>query len=87
VPKSGKSPILRRDLPNLDYWVGKPVGFARPQFKRYKADLKNQTQPLSSWIVPSFEEGTYEAERNLVSSTNQEGARQITEVFGDRAFT
>ncbi|WP_374316839.1 site-specific DNA-methyltransferase [Aquabacterium sp.] len=86
VPRSGKTPILRRDLPDLEQWVGKPVGFGRPQFKRYKADLRNQTQPLSSWIVPSFEEGTYEAEANLTSATNQEGARQVAQIFGDRAF-
>lgn len=86
VPKSGKTPILRRDLPDLAQWVGKPVGFGRPQFKRYKADLRNQTQPLSSWIVPSFEEGTYEVEANLTSATNQEGARQVAQIFGDRAF-
>lgn len=86
VPKSGKSPILRRELPDLQQWVGKPIGFGRPQFKRYKADLRNQTQPLSSWFVPSFEEGTYEADTSLVSATNQEGARQVTEIFGDRAF-
>jgi adenine-specific DNA-methyltransferase len=86
VPKSGKTPLLRRDLPGLDYWVGKPVGFGRPQFKRYKADLRNQTQPLSSWVVPQFETGEYEAEGSLVSATNQEGARQIAQIFGDRAF-
>lgn len=86
VPRSGKSPILRRDLPNLEFWVGKPVGFGRPAFKRYKADLRNQTQPLSSWIVPTFEDGDYEAENSLVSATNQEGARQVAEIFGNRAF-
>ncbi len=86
VPKSGKTPLLRRDLPNLEFWVGRQVGFGRPQFKRYKADLRNQTQPLSSWIVPSFEEGDYEAENSFVSSTNQEGARVVAEIFGDRAF-
>ncbi len=86
VPKSGKSPNLRRDLPNLEFWVSRPVGFGRPQFKRYKADLRNQTQPLSSWIVPTFEEGDYEAENSFVSSTNQEGARIVAEIFGDRAF-
>lgn len=86
VPKSGKTPLLRRDLPNLEYWVGRPIGFGRPQFKRYKADLRNQTQPLSSWVVPTFEDGSYEAENNFVSSTNQEGARAVAEIFGDRAF-
>lgn len=86
VPKSGKSPTLRRDLPNLEFWVGRPVGFGRPQFKRYKADLRNQTQPLSSWIVPTFEDGEYEADSSFVSATNQEGARGVAEIFGDRAF-
>jgi len=86
VPKSGKTPLLRQDLPNLEFWVGRPVGFGRPQFKRYKADLRNQTQPLSSWVVPSFEQGSYAAETSFVSSTNQEGARIVAEIFGDRAF-
>ncbi len=86
VPKSGKTPLLRRDLPNLESWVGCKVGFGRPQFKRYKADLRNQNQPLSSWIVPTFEEGDYEAEGTFVSGTNQEGARVVAEIFGDRAF-
>lgn len=86
VPKGGRSLLLRRDLPNLEWWVGRPVGFGRPQFKRYQADLRNQTQPLSSWIVPAFEAGTYEAEESLVSATNQEGARQVSRIFGSRAF-
>lgn len=86
VPKSGKTPLLRRDLPGLEFWIGRRVGFGRPQFKRYKADLRNQTQPLSSWVVPSSEEGDYEAENSFVSSTNQEGARVVAEIFGDRAF-
>lgn len=86
VPKSGKTPLLRADLPDLEFWVGRPVGFGRPQFKRYKADLRNQTQPLSSWVVPTFEVDDYEAENSFISGTNQEGARVIAEIFRDRAF-
>jgi len=86
VPKSNKTPILRRDLPDIESWVGVPVGFGRPQFKRFKSDLRNQTQPFSSWIVPSFEDGTYEADNSLVSSTNKEGANQLAEIFGSRTF-
>jgi adenine-specific DNA-methyltransferase len=86
VPKVGKNPLLRRDLPDLGFWVARPVGFGRPRFKRYKADLRNQTQPLSSWIVPTAEAGDYEAETSFVAATNQEGARSIAEIFGDRAF-
>jgi len=86
VPKGGKSLLLRKDLPDLSYFVGKPVGFGRPQFKRYKADLRNDTQPLSSWIVPSFEDGDYEADNSFVSGANQEGSRDISTLFGDKAF-
>lgn len=86
VPKIGKNLLLHRDLPNLEFWVGRPVGFGRPRFKRYKAELRNQNQPLSSWIVPQAEDGDYEAENSLVSATNQEGARQVAEIFGNRAF-
>mgnify|MGYP000845375881 FL=1 len=86
VPKIGKSLLLRRDLPDLEFWVGRPVGFGRPRFKRYKADLRNRTQPLSSWVVPTAEAGAYAAEGSFVAATNQEGARVVAEVFGDRAF-
>jgi adenine-specific DNA-methyltransferase len=86
VPKTGKTPILRRDLPDLQQWVGRKVGFGRPAFKRYKADLRNQNQPVSSWIVPKFEAGEYEIENAVVSGTNQEGARALAQIFGSKPF-
>lgn len=85
VPKSGKTPLLRRGLPDLEYWVGKKVGFGRPSFKRYKADLKNQNQPISSWISPKSEVDN-ENEETLVSGTNQEGTKVVTTIFQDKRF-
>lgn len=87
VPKSGNTPLLREDLPNLDFWVGKRIGWGTPSFKRYKADLRNATQPLSSWITPRAEKDTVEAGANaIVSGTNDEGAKVIKDVFGEKAF-
>lgn len=86
VPGSGKTLMLRRELPNLEFWIGKPIGFGRPRFKRYKADLQNDTKPLSSWIVPNSEKGLYEAEESFVSGSNQEGARDILAAFGTKTF-
>jgi len=86
VPKAGKTPILRRELPDLEFWVGKPVGFGRPAFKRYKADLRNTTQPVSSWIVPKSEAGAYEAENSFISGTNQEGATALSAIMGRKSF-
>lgn len=86
VPKSGRSLLLRDELPNLDFFVGKPVAFGAPAFKRYKADLKSQTQPLSSWITPKSELDTNDDENRIVSGTNDEGAKAIKSVFGSKAF-
>ena len=78
--------MLRHDLPDLDFWIGKKVGFGRPAFKRYKADLRNLNQPLSSWVVPSAEQKKYEAENSFVSGTNQEGAKAVSAIFGTKSF-
>lgn len=87
VPISGRAPLLRPDLPDLDFWIGKRVGFGTPAFKRYKKDLKNATQPLSSWIIPRAEANTVEPGANMiVSGTNDEGAKTIKEIFGQKAF-
>ncbi|WP_306536188.1 site-specific DNA-methyltransferase [Geobacter sp.] len=86
VPKTGKVLMLRPDLPDLDFWIGKKVGFGRPAFKRYKADLRNLNQPLSSWVVPSAEQKRYEAENSFVSGTNQEGAKAVSAIFGTKSF-
>lgn len=86
VPKSGKKPLLTADLPNLEWWVGVPIGFSRPQFKRYKEDLRSTRQPLSSWVVPKFEAGDYDAPGSFVSTTNHEGASGISSIFGNRVF-
>ena len=86
VPGSGKTLMLRRELPNLEFWINKPIGFGRPRFKRYKADLQNDTKPLSSWIVPNSEKGLYEADESFISGSNQEGARDILAAFGTKTF-
>jgi adenine-specific DNA-methyltransferase len=87
VPMTGRAPMLREDLPDLDFWIGKPVGFGTPRFKRYKKDLRNATQPLSSWITPRSEETTVDEGANaIVSGTNDEGAKVIKDVFGEKAF-
>jgi len=58
VPKSGNTQLIHPDLPDFENWVGRKVGFGTPSFKRYKKDLRNPTQPLSSWITPNSEANT-----------------------------
>ncbi|OQA62858.1 MAG: hypothetical protein BWY39_01424 [Spirochaetes bacterium ADurb.Bin269] len=84
VPRSGRNPLLRKELPDLDFWIGKKVGFERPQFKRYKADLRNENQPLSSWINSTIDKE--EAENHIQSGTNQEGTKALQNLLGEKAF-
>lgn len=88
VPSSGNAPFLREDTPNLDFWVGKRVGFGTPSLKRYKKELKAPTQPLSSWITPNFETDTLPKgdSNEIVAGTNMEAAKTIKDVFGSKAF-
>ena len=87
VPKSGRSPLLRPELPDIDFWVGKRVGFGTPRFKRLLSELKRSTQPLSSWVTPKNELKTKEADENsIVAGTNDEGAKAIKAVFGAKVF-
>lgn len=87
VPKSGRSPLLRPDLPDIEFWIGKKVGFGTPRFKRLLSELKRATQPLSSWVTPRNEIRTREADENsIVAGTNDEAAKVIKAVFGEKAF-
>jgi adenine-specific DNA-methyltransferase len=88
VPTSGKAPLLRRGLPDLEFWVGKPVGWGTPAFKRHKRDLKHANQPLSSWIRPQSEKAdSATAQRiELVSVFTDEGSKTIKDLFGEKVF-
>jgi len=88
VPKSTKTQLLRRDLPELEAWVGKKVGFGRPAFKRYKETLKNENQPISSWLTPKSEADTALEDLNMpIVGTTEEGSNLIREIFGSKAFS
>lgn len=70
VPTSSATPLLRRGLPNLEFWVGRKVGFGTPRRKLFKSELRRATQPLSSV--------------REVSTT--ESARDIRAIFGEKSF-
>lgn len=87
VPSRNGVPLLRPDLPDLDSWVGRRVGFGAPRFKRFKKNLRNATQPISSWVVTKGEaDGVDGTSGVIVSGTNDEGAKIIRNVFGSKAF-
>lgn len=84
---SGSTPLLFDGMPDLDFWVGKRVGYGRPAFKRFKEGLKNENQPISSWLTPRQEQDTVVEGLNMpVVGTTEEGSKELKEVMGDKAF-
>ena len=87
VPKSGTTSLLRRDLPEIETWVGRRIGFGRPAYKRYKETLKNENQPISSWLTPKSEAGTVIENGNMpIVGTTEEGSKLIKDILGNKAF-
>ncbi len=87
VPMSGSTPLLFDGMPDLDFWVGKRIGYGRPAFKRFKEGLKNENQPISSWLTPRQEEDTVLEGMNMpIVGTTEEGSKDLKEVMGEKAF-
>jgi adenine-specific DNA-methyltransferase len=91
LPKK-KKPIFREDLPDLDFWIGKPIAPGRPSKKDF---LKNKTKmaaPISSWIAGQKEQVDYlydeseEAAEFMRSPRGGEGSDAIVEILGYKAF-
>jgi adenine-specific DNA-methyltransferase len=91
LPKK-KKPLLREDLPDLDFWIGKPIAPGRPSLKDF---LKNKTKmvaPVSSWIagekeVVDFVYDDQEAQTELLrSARGGEGNDELVAILGKKAF-
>ncbi len=91
LPKK-KTPLLREDLPDLDFWIGKPIAPGRPSRKDYLNRKKKLVAPVSSWIAGKNEEVNYlydetESELELMrSERGGEGTDAINAILGTKAF-
>ncbi|MFZ6675236.1 site-specific DNA-methyltransferase [Undibacterium sp. Xuan67W] len=85
-PKT-KTPILSKDLPGLEFWVGKPVGFGRPWFKRHLRDLQSEVRAVSSWIKGASDDAD---DDDFVVALNAQrsgtGEHSVNEILGFQAF-
>jgi adenine-specific DNA-methyltransferase len=83
TPRDGK-PLIRID-DDLDFWVGKRVGFGRPGLKKFWKDLRSHIAPFSSWIARL---GERDEEELVLARTGSggEGTNEIQEIFGSKIF-
>ncbi|WP_426075039.1 site-specific DNA-methyltransferase [Janthinobacterium sp. DSP2-3-3] len=87
VRPKNKTPLITADLPDLDFWVGKPVGFGRPWFKRHLSDLQSEVRPVSSWIRGAVEEESLdEFAVGLTAQRSGTGEHSANEILGFNAF-
>ncbi len=85
-PKN-KTTLITADLPDLDFWVGRPVGFGRPWFKRHLNDLQSEVRPVSSWVRGSVEDETLdEFTIGLWAQRSGTGEHSANEILGFNAF-
>lgn len=87
VPFRGGVPVLRQGLPNLEFWVGKTVGWGSPKYRRHKSELKSEFSPVSSWVRTKVDE--HGAEVGLIelsSLMGEEGTTLLNKMFGEKVF-
>jgi len=91
LPKK-KTPLLSEDLPDLDFWIGKPIAPGRPSRKSYLQGKTKMFSPVSSWIAGInedvdflFDEDAEELEL-LRSQRGGEGTDAVSEILGVKAF-
>ena len=89
IPANGNGvPLLRHDLPNLEFFVGKPVSWGVPRFKRHKKDLKSEVQPLSSWVYSTVDKVSTESDcsQTMKSALTRESDSHLKSIFGKKVF-
>ncbi len=91
LPKK-KKPLLREDLPDLDFWIGKMIAPGRPSLKDFLKDKQKMVAPVSSWIAGEKEKLEYlyddqeDQEEVLRSARGGEGGDELTKILGKKAF-
>lgn len=87
VTPRNKIPLITANLPDLEFWIGKPIGFGRPSFKRHLADLKSEVRSVSSWIKGVGDEENHdEFTVSMVSQMSGTGEHSVNEILGFKAF-
>ena len=77
--------LLREDLPDLDFWIGKPIGLGRPSRKSFWDEKTTKIKPVSSYILGINEKGD-EALWELMSEKQGKATGEIQQIFGSKVF-
>lgn len=85
-PADGKGrPLLKADLPDIDFWVGKPIGLGRPSKKAFWDEKKTKYKPVSSYIFGGAEIVPDDLHA-LLSDKQGVATDELQQIFGGKAF-
>lgn len=91
LPKK-KSQIFREDLPDLDFWIGKPIAVGRPSRKEFLSSrpIEERIAPVSSWISGLNEITDYNVPDDeitvLRTTRGGVGGDELISIFGKKPF-
>ena len=89
LPKK-KTPLLRPDLPDIDFWVDKPIAPGRPSRKEHwtAKPEADRLAPVSSWIAGMNEDSTDEDVELVLLRSARGGVatEEIKNLLGSKAF-
>jgi adenine-specific DNA-methyltransferase len=80
--------LLRQDLPDLEFWVGKRIARGRPSMKTYLDEQASQdvARPISSWVASGKDPDIDESVINLEGERQGVGTDVLMKIFGDKSF-
>lgn len=85
-PKDGNGrQLLREDLPDLEFWVGKPIGLGRPSRKAFWDEKKSKYKPVSSMIIGT-KSARDDALHELTSDKQGKATGEVQEIFQSKVF-
>ena len=89
VPRDGKGrPLLRADLPRLDFWIGKPIAHGRlSRIVRKTAADEEARRPVGSWVAGVGEVVTHPETETLRSDRQGVATAEIERLFGAQVFS
>lgn len=90
LPKK-KTPLLRVTLPDLDFWIGKPIAPGRPSRKEHwtAKPESERLAPVSSWIAGLNEDADDDDVELMMLRSARGGVatEEVKNVLGSKAFS
>ncbi|WP_024647225.1 site-specific DNA-methyltransferase [Pseudomonas syringae] len=85
-------PRVLANIPPIEFWIGKKIGYGKPRYKRFTQDIKKDRKPVSTWIMPSStkktEKDCLDLEELTVLQTGftSKGTSLLSQMVGNKDF-